>query len=117
MVGVVGSSPIEPTNENRMSGECLISSGIQRQLNALSAQGEYGYDTANVDRNFFGTTLVEDLFRPVSLLVSESECGPSKAGPHFFYSFGSFDSAHLLFWVVAANRLFSMPRGIAEGTQ
>ena len=34
------------------------------QQKALCAQGEYGYDTANVDRYYFGTTLVEDLFRP-----------------------------------------------------
>ena len=62
MVGVVGSSPIEPTNEKRMSGLCRVFNGSQRRE---SAQGEYGYDTANVDRNFFGATLVEDLFRPL----------------------------------------------------
>ncbi len=64
MVGVVGSSPIEPTNEIEYPVRRILNGSQERE----SAQGEYGYDTANVDRNLFGTTLVEDLFRPVSLL-------------------------------------------------
>ncbi len=38
------------------------------QKKALCAQGDYGYDTANVYRNNFGATLVEDLFRLCSLV-------------------------------------------------
>ncbi len=62
MVGVVGSSPIEPTNEIEVAagGSCRGFKAVQ----ALCAQGEYGYDIANVYRNYFGATLVEDLFRP-----------------------------------------------------
>jgi hypothetical protein len=64
MVGVVGSSPIEPTNER----EIPVFSGVsQTAVSALGAKGEYGYDTANVDRNHFGATLVEDHFRQCSL--------------------------------------------------
>ena len=68
MVGVVGSSPIEPTNEN----ESLALPGAQCSKalypNKEAPTGEYGYDTANVYRNHFGTTLVEDLFRSCSLV-------------------------------------------------
>ena len=64
MVGVVGSSPIEPTNEKRNSGSAGVS---QAAAGAFGAKGEYGYDTANVDRNHFGATLVEDHFRQCSL--------------------------------------------------
>ena len=82
MVGVVGSSPIEPTNEIRKAGLPVFQAA---RNTPTGVKGEYGYDTANVDRNNFGATLVEDLFRPVSVsAVNESECGPSKAGPHFF---------------------------------
>jgi hypothetical protein len=64
MVGVVGSSPIEPTNEK----EASVFRGFERCSKRLGAKGEYGYDTANVDRYYFGTTLVEDHFRPCSML-------------------------------------------------
>lgn len=46
-------------------------------------QGEYGYDTANVDRNFFGATLVEEPFRPFSL-SEVSNAAPRKRGRIFF---------------------------------
>jgi hypothetical protein len=45
MVGVVGSSPIEPTNEI-----------------CKSEKGNPGYDTANYNRNGFGATLVGIFF-------------------------------------------------------
>jgi hypothetical protein len=64
MVGVVGSSPIEPTNEKETS----VFRGFERCRKRLGAIGEFGYDTANVDRYYFGTTLVEDQFRHCSLL-------------------------------------------------
>jgi hypothetical protein len=63
MVGVVGSSPIEPTNER----EIPVCRGFASCSKRLGAKGEYGYDTANVDRNHFGATLVEDHFRQCSL--------------------------------------------------
>jgi hypothetical protein len=40
----------------------------KRLFHEKAPKGEYGYDTANVYRNYFGTTLVEDLFRPCSLV-------------------------------------------------
>jgi hypothetical protein len=63
MVGVVGSSPIEPTNEK----EIPVFRGFANCSKRLGAKGKYGYDTANVDRNHFGATLVEDHFRQCSL--------------------------------------------------
>jgi hypothetical protein len=67
----------------------MHSSGLhkirKRREQSSRQYSEHGYDTANVDRNYFGATLVEDPvrhYRPCDLL--ESECGPSKAGPHFF---------------------------------
>jgi hypothetical protein len=78
MVGVVGSNPIEPTNDIGFRPDFRAGAAVEN----FYAKGEYGYDTANVDRNDFGATLVEEPFR---LAVSEvSKCGPSKAGPHFF---------------------------------
>jgi hypothetical protein len=72
---VIGASSIRKRREhNSRHGE-----------NGKRQSGEHGYDTANVGRNDFGATLVEDpvrLYRLRDLL--ESECGPSKAGPHFF---------------------------------
>ncbi len=46
MVGVVGSSPIEPTNEYYCKNE----------------KGSPGYDTANYNRKGFGSTLVGVFF-------------------------------------------------------
>ena len=46
MVGVVGSSPIEPTNEHICKSE----------------KGSPGYDTANYNRNGFSATLVGIFF-------------------------------------------------------
>ncbi|PAJ82660.1 hypothetical protein DF156_11030 [Burkholderia ubonensis] len=46
-------------------------------------QGEYGYDTANVDRNHFGATLVEERFRPCGL-SEVSNAAPRKRGRIFF---------------------------------
>ncbi|PMS15420.1 hypothetical protein C0Z18_27420 [Trinickia dabaoshanensis] len=96
--------------------ECPVRRVFSSSQRRESAQGEYGYDTANVDRNFFGATLVEDLFRPISLLVSESECGPSKAGPHFFYP--SF-AWHVFAVLICCRQsiVFDAPRGISERTQ
>jgi hypothetical protein len=48
MVGVVGSSPIEPTNE--------------KQYICKSEKGNPGYDTANYNRRGFGTALVGIFF-------------------------------------------------------
>lgn len=48
MVGVVGSSPIEPTNE--------------QQYICKSEKGIPGYDTANYNRKGFGATLVGIFF-------------------------------------------------------
>jgi hypothetical protein len=48
MVGVVGSSPIEPTNE--------------LQYICKSEKGSPGYDTANYNRKGFGATLVGTFF-------------------------------------------------------
>jgi hypothetical protein len=55
---------------------------MQSKGRSLAAIGRNGYDTANVDRDFSGATLVEDLFRP--LFCVESEMRPS-IGPHFFW--------------------------------
>ena len=80
MVGVVGSSPIEPTNEIRKPGLPVF----QAARNTPSGvKGEYGYDTANVDRNLFGATLVEERFRPFSL-SEVSNAAPRKRGRIFF---------------------------------
>ncbi len=48
MVGVVGSSPIEPTNE--------------QQYICKSEKGNPGYDTANYNRKGFSATLVGIFF-------------------------------------------------------
>ena len=68
MVGVVGSSPIEPTNESETS-VCrgFANASCNERFGVNGEQSEYGYDTANVDRNCFGATLVEDHFRPCCL--------------------------------------------------
>ena len=72
MVGVVGSSPIEPTNETgpwRCQGLKAVRRWVyQGGRRQETPRGEYGYDTANVHRNYFGATLVEDLFRLCSLV-------------------------------------------------
>jgi hypothetical protein len=48
-------------------------------------KGEYGYDTANVDRNNFGATLVEDLFRLFQYLrLMKVNAAPRKRGRIFF---------------------------------
>ena len=60
MVGVVGSSPIEPTNES----EIPVRAGFSKLQQALWREKANEQDgTANVDRNNFGATLVEDHFR------------------------------------------------------
>ncbi|SIT38624.1 hypothetical protein BN2475_160011 [Paraburkholderia ribeironis] len=54
-----------PTKEER---EIPVLPGFRKLQQApLAQKGEYGYDIANVDRNHFGATLVEDLFRHCSL--------------------------------------------------
>ena len=84
MVGVVGSSPIEPTNENETRRTLVRGISNRKKRSAQKAKRN---GTSNVDRNKFGATLVEDLFRllPNCFAVCvKSECGPSIAGPHFF---------------------------------
>ena len=84
MVGVVGSSPIEPTNEKEIRRTSVRGVSNRKKRSAQKAN-ENG--TSNVDRNNFGATLVEDLIRllPNCFAVCvKSECGPSIAGPHFF---------------------------------
>ncbi|WP_235366354.1 hypothetical protein, partial [Caballeronia zhejiangensis] len=84
MVGVVGSSPIEPTNENEIQ-RTSVRGVSNRKKRAAQKAKKHG--TSNVDRNNFGATLVEDHIRllPNCFAVCvKSECGPSIAGPHFF---------------------------------
>ena len=65
MVGVVGSSPIEPTNEcvKREPGSPGFHASETRWSQRKDEYGEYGYGTANVYRGHFGATLVEEPFR------------------------------------------------------
>lgn len=67
MVGVVGSSPIEPTNE-------------QRTFFCKNVEGHPGYDSANFYRGE-GATLVGGVFR----LKKSKQMRPRHTSrPHFF---------------------------------
>jgi hypothetical protein len=71
---------------------------IEAKHAARSVNGEYGYDTANVDRNHFGATLVEDPFRPFDACGFKVNAAPRKRGRIFF--------ARRVDLLIAINRLF-----------
>ncbi|RQU13382.1 hypothetical protein DF157_22160 [Burkholderia cenocepacia] len=76
------------------------------QYTTQREQGEYGYDTANVDRNHFGATLVEERFRPFSL-SEVSNAAPRKRGRIFFvakFLTREFDLAYLVCRPLSASR-------------
>jgi hypothetical protein len=81
MVGVVGSSPIEPTNES----ENPVRRIFKTAASALARKANEQDGTANVDRNNFGATLVEDHFRLCS--CRKVNAAPQNVGPHFFFAF------------------------------
>src|SRR5471032_2571879 len=81
MVGVVGSSPIEPTNESGNPVRRIFKTAAS----ALARKANEQDGTANVDRNNFGATLVEDHFRLCR--CRKVNAAPQNVGPHCFFAF------------------------------